>query len=81
MITVRDFSMVFDAYSQFEESMLSAKLEAYGDGALSDEQQIDVDMRLARLERLMERRVSSAQALRCHGCGTLPPPAYALPLC
>ena len=56
VLTVRDFSMVFDAYSQFEESMLTAKLEQYGEAALSDEQQLDVDMRLARLERLMERR-------------------------
>ena len=48
--------MVFDAYSQFEESMLTAKLEQYGEAQLSEEQQLDVDMRLARLERLMERR-------------------------
>jgi pre-mRNA-splicing factor SYF1 len=27
VVTVRDFSMIFDAYSQFEESMLSAKME------------------------------------------------------
>ena len=36
--------------------MLSAKLEAHGTAALTVEQQFDVDMRLARLERLMERR-------------------------
>ena len=28
VITVRDFSLIFDAYTQFEESMLSAKMEA-----------------------------------------------------
>ena len=56
VVTVRDFSMLFDAYSQYEETMLTAKLEAYGEAQLSDEQQLDVDMRLARLERLMERR-------------------------
>ena len=28
--------MLFDAYSQFEESMLTAKLEAYGEAELSD---------------------------------------------
>ena len=43
VVTVRDFSMIFDAYSQFEESMLTAKLEAYGENALNDEQQLDVD--------------------------------------
>ena len=30
-----------------------AKLEAYGEAELTEEQQLDVDMRLARLERLM----------------------------
>ena len=56
VLTVRDFSMAFDAYAQYEESLLTARLEAYGEAELSDEQQLDVDMRLARLERLMERR-------------------------
>ena len=27
VITVRDFSLIFDAYTKFEESMLSAKLQ------------------------------------------------------
>jgi hypothetical protein len=26
--TVRDFSLIFDAYTQYEESMLAAKMEA-----------------------------------------------------
>ena len=39
-ITDDDRERAFDAYSQFEESMLSAKLEAYGEAALSDEQQL-----------------------------------------
>ena len=56
VLTVRDFSMIFDAYSQFEETMLTAKLEAYGEAELTDEQQLDVDMRMMRLERLMNRR-------------------------
>ena len=36
--------------------MLSARLESYGEVDLNDDQQLDVDMRLARLERLMVRR-------------------------
>ena len=32
VITVRDFSLIFDAYTQFEESMLSAKMEAAAEG-------------------------------------------------
>ena len=70
VITVRDFSLVFDAYTQFEESMLSAKMEAAadapdvadddGDGGGVDfvlrDNADDLDLRLARLEHLMERR-------------------------
>ena len=63
VMTVRDFSMLFDAYTQFEESMISAKIEAQqaaeaegGGGAASADEQLDLDMRLARLERLMARR-------------------------
>lgn len=29
VVTVRDFSMIFDAYTQFEESMISAKIEQH----------------------------------------------------
>lgn len=84
VVTVRDFSIVFDAYSQFEESILAAKMEQAG--LSNDREQIeqvdeveldpnrlatfeewikkpfwlneenDVDLRLARLENLMERR-------------------------
>ncbi|KAG8363579.1 hypothetical protein BUALT_Bualt19G0037100 [Buddleja alternifolia] len=32
VIRVRDFSVIFDAYSQFEESTLSMKMEIIGDG-------------------------------------------------
>ncbi|MCO5551628.1 hypothetical protein L7F22_005133 [Adiantum nelumboides] len=101
VITVRDFSMIFDAYSQFEESMLLAKMESR-DAATDDEGEVteidskdengeldvkrgederkkgdadfladidlrelprfwlndtnDINLRLARLENLMERR-------------------------
>lgn len=30
VVTVRDFSLVFDALTQFEESLISAKLEQVG---------------------------------------------------
>lgn len=30
VITVHDFSLIFDALTQFEESLLSAKMEALG---------------------------------------------------
>lgn len=87
VITVRDFGMIFDSYTQYEESMLAAKMEtldieeeeeqfggengagekvngedggAGGDRTdlrgfwLADEN--DIDLRLARLEHLMDRR-------------------------
>ena len=72
VITVRDFSLTFDAYTQFEESVLSAKMESATEGALVDDTEKDgshcgsdflltdsgddLDLRLARLEFLMSRR-------------------------
>lgn len=48
IITVRDFSMIFDAYTKFEEEVLTAKMN------LKEEEEVEI--RLARLEYLMERR-------------------------
>ena len=72
VVTVRDFSMVFDALTQFEESMLSAKMEQQqqqqqqaDDSAsktgeperfLLEDDGDDIDLRLARLEKLTEQR-------------------------
>lgn len=76
----RDFSVIFDAYAQFEQSALAAKLEAAEDDSegemddgeggndgveklakkflegcwLNDDD--DTDLRLARFERLFDRR-------------------------
>ena len=35
--TVRDFGQVFDAYAQFEESMISAKMETAAEMGTSEE--------------------------------------------
>ncbi|KAE8707512.1 alternative NAD(P)H dehydrogenase 1 [Hibiscus syriacus] len=40
VVTVRDFSVIFDAYSQFEESMVALKMENM---ELSDEEEEDVE--------------------------------------
>ncbi|KAJ3309448.1 hypothetical protein HDV04_006026 [Boothiomyces sp. JEL0838] len=48
--TVKDFTIIFDAYAEMEESVLN---QAMQDGTMDD---IEIDLRLARLERLMERR-------------------------
>nr|XP_043629863.1 pre-mRNA-splicing factor SYF1-like [Erigeron canadensis] len=86
VVTVRDFSLIFDAYLQFEESLLALKMDEdeYDDGDeeeeeeddrlnvgkldekikrfwLSDEK--DVDLRLTRLERLMDRRGELANSV------------------
>lgn len=51
VITIRDFSQIFDAYAQSEEKITQQLIE-------SDEQvdEDEIDLRLARLENLMERR-------------------------
>ena len=76
VMTVRDFSLVFDALTQFEEALVSAKMEQMDDGADEDDlghgntgddedngidfvlkdDGDDLDLRLARLEYLVERR-------------------------
>lgn len=69
--TVRDFSLIFDTLTQFEESLISHKMAQMGDESedetpdaeqddgrnflLSDNGK-DIDLRIARLEHLMERR-------------------------
>jgi pre-mRNA-splicing factor SYF1 len=54
--TVRDFSQVFDAYVQFEESMINARMETVGDMGPSEDDDLDLELRLARFEELMDRR-------------------------
>jgi len=53
---VRDFTQVFDAYAQFEESMISAKIETAAELGSVGEEDIDLELRLARFEDLMDRR-------------------------
>ena len=43
VITVRDFSLIFDAYTQFEESVLSAKMEAAAEEEEGDEEEGEED--------------------------------------
>lgn len=56
VITVRDFTQVFEAYSQLEESMISAKLEATAESGPTEDDDLDLELRMARLEILLERR-------------------------
>lgn len=59
--TVRDFAIVFDAYTQFEENMIAASMPSANEASEETEEALedittDVDMRLARLEHLISRR-------------------------
>ncbi|XP_030852951.1 pre-mRNA-splicing factor SYF1 isoform X1 [Strongylocentrotus purpuratus] len=54
--TVRDFTQVFDAYAQFEESMLKAKMETSAESGSTEDDDIDIELRLERFEDLMDRR-------------------------
>lgn len=56
--TVRDFTQVFDAYAQFEELSLSKKMEEVAKKSNpTEDDDIDLELRLARFEYLMERRL------------------------
>lgn len=56
--TVRDFTQVFDAYAQFEELSLSKRMEEVANlQNPSEDDDIDLELRLARFEHLMERRL------------------------
>nr|CAD7440654.1 unnamed protein product [Timema bartmani] len=54
--TVRDFTQVFDAYAQFEELSLNKRMEEATNNT-TEEDDVDLELRLARFEHLMERRL------------------------
>ncbi|XP_030401393.1 pre-mRNA-splicing factor SYF1 isoform X1 [Gopherus evgoodei] len=56
VMTVRDFTQVFDSYAQFEESMIAAKMETTSELGQEDEDDVDLELRLARFEQLITRR-------------------------
>ncbi|KAL7329289.1 pre-mRNA-splicing factor syf1 [Mucor circinelloides] len=60
VMTVRDFTVIFDAYAEFEEEMITTKMEMAAEreaaGEKDEEEDLDLDLRLLRFERLMDRR-------------------------
>ncbi|XP_066563909.1 pre-mRNA-splicing factor SYF1 [Amia ocellicauda] len=56
VVTVRDFTQVFDSYAQFEESMIAAKMETTAELGPDGEDDVDLELRLARFEQLIARR-------------------------
>jgi len=65
--TVKDFTFIFDAYSQFEEKIISMKMEQLNEEEGNEEEdeeeeeeenedEIELDLLMARFENLMDRR-------------------------
>ncbi|KAF5520146.1 Pre-mRNA-splicing factor SYF1 [Colletotrichum aenigma] len=60
VMTVRDFTLVFDSYAEFEESIIGALMEVASDradkGIVDEEADFELDIRMMRFEQLMDRR-------------------------
>lgn len=60
VMTVRDFSVVFDTYAEAEETLISIKLEESATrqqkGRVDTDADTDLDIRMLRFEQLMDRR-------------------------
>ncbi|KAJ7445741.1 hypothetical protein B0H11DRAFT_2086655 [Mycena galericulata] len=59
VLTIRDFTQIFDAYAEFGESLISAmmaSLEEEEDDEDAEETQKELDVRMADFEDLMDRR-------------------------
>jgi pre-mRNA-splicing factor SYF1 len=54
--TVRDFSLVFDTFAKMEEDLLAMQMQELETDQEVDFDETDLDMGLARFERLMQRR-------------------------
>ncbi|KAF2672213.1 pre-mRNA-splicing factor syf1 [Microthyrium microscopicum] len=60
VMTVRDFTIVFDAYAEAEEALIGVKMDQAAarsnKGKQDEEADLDLDIRLMRFEQLMDRR-------------------------
>ena len=60
VMTVRDFTLIFDAYVEFEESIMGNLMDAAtarsNAGKVDEEADFDLDLRMMRFEHLMDRR-------------------------
>ncbi|KZF23278.1 TPR-like protein [Xylona heveae TC161] len=60
VMTVRDFTMVFDSYAEFEESIIGSLMETAAlrseKGKVDEDADFDLDIRMMRFEQLMDRR-------------------------
>ena len=60
VMTVRDFTLIFDAYVEFEESIIGNLMEGAATraekGRADEDSDFDLDLRMMRFEQLMDRR-------------------------
>ena len=60
VMTVRDFTIIFDSYAEFEESVISNLMDAAAKRSDKDrnneDADFDLDIRMLRFEQLMDRR-------------------------
>ncbi|XP_009996171.1 PREDICTED: pre-mRNA-splicing factor SYF1, partial [Chaetura pelagica] len=56
VVTVRDFTQVFDSYAQFEESLIAARMETAAELGRGEDEEGQLELRLARFGALMSRR-------------------------
>ena len=60
VMTVRDFTLVFDTYVEFEESVIATLMDAAAlrsdNGKIDENADFDLDIRMMRFEQLMDRR-------------------------
>lgn len=60
VMTVGDFTLIFDSYVEFEESIISALMDSVASRTRNDnmnvEADFDLDLRMVRFEQLMDRR-------------------------
>ncbi|KAK1766773.1 Pre-mRNA-splicing factor syf1 [Phialemonium atrogriseum] len=60
VMTVRDFTLAFDSYAEFEESIIGALMEVASTraekGVVDEAADFDLDIRMMRFEHLMDRR-------------------------
>lgn len=60
VMTVRDFTIIFDSYAEFEESVISALMDQASirsnKGKVDEDADFDLDIRMLRFEQLMDRR-------------------------
>ena len=59
-MTVRDFTLIFESYAEFEESIIGALMDAAGTRSKKskkdEDADFDLDIRMMRFEQLMDRR-------------------------